>query len=165
MGRPDLVNPVAPSTGDQELFRAMESLIDQLRQRDEQAGRTFSTVWYGTTLPRTVHLIPRVGKEGYGLGRVTYIFTADTTFSSSDYYTFTLYRYFTDIDGVRQKRLVPSGAWGTNTYAPRADLPFALELDHELDPGDTLLLDIAIEGVPVDAEFSVQVDEMFGPEE
>ena len=137
MPRSDLTNPVIPSLEHEELYRAMADLIDQLRQRDAEAGRVFTIPWYSAAAEGTIYPIPRVGKEGFGLGRVSFVFTADTTFSATDYFTFTLYRYFTDTSGVRQKRLVPNGSWGTNVVAPRAHIPYSLEMDHPLDPGDS----------------------------
>jgi hypothetical protein len=162
--RSDLTNPIVESPENRELYRAFESLVDQLRRRDDRGGRSFTTPWYSASATGTLYPVPRVTADGYSLGRFSYVFTKDTTFSSTDYYTFTLYQHFTQ-GGVRLSRPVTNGAWGTNEVAPRAHIPYVVEVDLDMDPGDTVRLEITVTGVPVDAEFAVQVDEMFGPEE
>ena len=173
MSRAPLINPVVPGPDNEELYRAFGTLIDQLERRFNTSGYLYVIPLEDIALDRHVTLIPRVGNQGFNLGRVSMtggsnsgVGTITTiSASSTDYWTFTLYRYFTATDGTRTSRPVPGGTWNTSTTAIRADVPKVLTLKRPLNPGDTLVCQIATTGAPEPFSATLQIEEMFGPEE
>ena len=174
MGRAPLVNPVIPGPEKEELFRAFGSLIDQLERHFNRSGVIYSVPLLDVVSDLHIYLIPRVGYNGFNLGRVSMVLTknylpdattADLTASATDYWTFTLYRYFTATDGTRTKRPIPGGTWNTSNTGIRADIPKVMTLKRPLNPGDTLVLEISRTGAAAAFSATVQVEEMFGPED
>ena len=158
-------NPVVLSAETEEVWRAFETLIEQLQRRDDQAARAY-VVPLNVDFDMTTNLvlIPRVGRDGFPLGRVSMAFTHAVTHSSANYWTFTLYRYYTDT-GVRTPRPVVGGSWTTATHGLRAYVPKVLELDRPLDPGETLRLEIVRTGTADYLRGTALIEEMHGPEE
>ena len=171
MSRAPLVNPVVPGEGNEELYRSFGTLIDQLERHFNRSGQIFTATLLDVVSDLHVYLIPRVGRNGFQLGRVSITLLknapdpSDLDASASDYWTFTLYRYFTATDGTRTSRPIPGGTWNTSTTAIRLDIPKVVVLKRPLDPGDTLVLEIDRTGAAAAFSATVQIEETFGPEE
>jgi len=174
MGRAPIINPVIPSTGNEELYRSVQHVIDQLERHFNRSGYVYTVPLFDIVMARHVYLIPRVGLNGFNLGRVAMTagknYTPDGTLATisadaSNYWTFTLYRYFTSSDGSRTSRPIPGGTWNTSETAMRVDVPKVVFLKRPLDPGDTLVLKITPTGTAPAFSGTIQVEETFGPEE
>jgi len=171
MSRAPLVNPVIPIPGNEEVYRAFGSLIDQLERHFNRSGQIYSVILPDVVTDLHVYAIPRVGYNGFNLGRVSMALMknaptpTDLSASSTDYWTFTLYRYFTATDGTRTRRPIPGGTWNTSTTAIRLDIPKVVVLKRPLNPGDTLVLEIEQTGAAPAFSATVQIEETFGPEE
>jgi hypothetical protein len=174
VSRAPLINPVIPGPDTEETYRAFGHLIDQLEERFNRSGQVATIPLIGVAGDLHVYLIPRVGKDGFNLGRVSMALTANNlpdgsvrtlSADASNYWTFTLNRYFFNTSGVRTKRPIEGGSWNTSAVSIKPDSPFVLEIKQPLDPGDTLVLDIQTTGTAVAFSATVQVEEMFGPEE
>ena len=168
MGGPSYENPVLLTMENEELYRAFEDMINQLQRRDDQAARVVSMP-IEVFLVKTTDLIllPRVGKDGFALGRVSYCFASDLSQGDgTDNWTFKLYRHFND-SGTRNSAPIVGGSWSTTEHGLRAYLPKVMEFDRPLNPGDTLRCEITKNGSPAQSNVfgSVQVEEMYGPEE
>jgi hypothetical protein len=158
-------NPVILTLENEELYRAFEDMINQLQRRDDQAARAITlpiNVDFDVTTDFVV--IPRVGQDGWGLGRVSMAFTHDLTQSSTNYWTFSLYYYYTDT-GTRTVYPVIGGSWTTAEHGLRAYVPKVLELDRPLDPEMTLRLKVVRTGTADYLRGSMLTEEMYGPEE
>jgi len=174
MGRAPLVNPIILSPDNEELHEAFERLIEQLERRADRQGQTYVIPLRQIGHNEHVQIIPRVAKDGFNLGRISLNLGVhvlptgtmrDLTASSTAYWTFTLSRYFTATNGVRTKRPIPNGTWNTSEVGIRADLPKVVEVKHPLNPGESLVLDIAKTGAAEVFSGSIQVQEIFGPED
>lgn len=165
MSRSPINNPVIIGPENEELFRAFEGLIVQLEEHFNRAGQIVTLPIEGVTVSTTLCLIPRVGRAGFNLGRVSFVMTGSIAADASNYWTFTLSRYFTAPDGVRTKRAIPGSTWNTSAVGIRPFVPKVVEMKRPLDPGESLIFDIEQTGAAIPLNGTVQVQEMFGPEE
>ena len=163
--RAPLNNPVVPNPETEEMFRAFEALIDQLEQRADRSPKSVTVPLLAIAATTTVIVIPRVSKDGFAFGRMVFTPTAVMSADSTNYWTFTFYRYFTDSDGVRAARPIPGSTWNTSGTAIRANVPTMLTVKRPLNKGETLALVITKTASAATFTGTLQVSEIFGPEE
>ena len=158
-------NPVVLTQETEELWRAFETLIEQLQRRDDHAARAFTVpINVDFDVTTNIILLPRVGLDGFPLGRVSMAFTHAVAHSGTNYWTFTLYRHVTQ-GGERKSYPVTNGSWTTATHGLRAYVPKVLEMDRPLDPGETLRLKIVRTGTAGYLRGTALTEEIHGPEE
>lgn len=155
-------NPVLAGAADKELFRACRSLTTQLNRERARSARNYSVWIPGVDAAVNVPLIARVSRSRFALGRMIWCFSADTTSSTTAYWTFSVVRYFRS-KGARVSR--PVATWGTDTVAPRAFDPYSVLVDVPLNPDDTLVLRITKTGSPSAISVNVTVEEVFRQED
>ncbi len=158
-----LRNPVIRKPDNEELYRALENLIGQLQRRERDTPRVL-TRRLDLSATATVLLIARVGAEGWRHGRASFTFTADITASGTNYWTFAFKKYET-IPSTNARRVVSLGSWGTDEHGVTAYAPVVKEYDQPLRTGESLVLVATKTGSPSAIEATIQVDEMYGPEE
>ena len=162
MPRSPLVNPY--SGEDFDVLRAFEDHVEDHERRESQAGRIYTVHLTAVAATSTFIVIPRVTLEGYAFGRVSYTFTATLELDDTDYWTFTLQRYRMD-SGSPTMRPIVGGEWTSSAIAMTKFKPYVVEFDQELDPGEVLALVVTKAAAAVAFTGSIQIQEIFGPEE